>query len=61
MHVPGCEISGMGPVQKRIRGSERLGWSVKREILERGNRYAALTLYAPTLHAPDASQGSLLE
>jgi hypothetical protein len=44
------------PVQEQILSSECFEWSVKRESVERGPCSDALTLYAPTLYAPDARQ-----
>ncbi|MGA2657939.1 MAG: hypothetical protein ABSH34_10505 [Verrucomicrobiota bacterium] len=34
---------------------------MKRASVERGKCYDALTLYAPTLHAPDARQSQFVE
>ncbi|MGA2657977.1 MAG: hypothetical protein ABSH34_10710 [Verrucomicrobiota bacterium] len=33
---------------------------MKRESVDRGKCYDALTLYAPTLHAPDARQSQFV-
>jgi hypothetical protein len=45
-----------GEPQRFLSGTNLPGewWSVERESVERGKCYEGHTLYAPTLHAPDA-------
>jgi hypothetical protein len=47
-------------MQTQIPRSDCLGWSVKRESVERCKYYDALTLHAPTLHASDARQSQFV-